>query len=697
MFDNLSEKLGGILDRLTGRGSLSEADVDAAMREVRRALLEADVSLDVVRSFTERVREQAVGATVVKSVTPGQMVVKIVHDELVATLGDDGQTIDLNAVPPVAIMMVGLQGSGKTTTTAKLARRLVQRDKKKVLMASLDIYRPAAMEQLAVLGRDLDIPTLPIVAGQQPPQIAKRALEAGKLGGYDVVLLDTAGRTTLDEEMMAEAAAIKTTANPHEVLLVADALTGQDAVNLARSFDQRVGLTGIVLTRVDGDGRGGAALSMRAVTGKPIKLIGTGEKTDALEDFYPSRIAGRILGMGDIVSLVEKAAANIDAEKAARAAERMRKGQFDLADMREQLLQMANMGGISSLMGMMPGIAKMKNQIAAAGLDDKVIKRQVAIIDSMTRQERKNPDVLKASRKKRIAAGAGLNVEQVNKLLKMHRNMADMMKAMGSGKRGPMAGIAQAMGFGGGGPAPSPEQTEGDAGEIAERRAAGRHAEFAKGSSARPASGPAESAWADRVDRQAHAARPGGFPGAQRSIHRQQISCAIDLHILAMTKSHSIDFEGELNASRHPPRSRRHQEASGLSRRRRRLALSARWPFHRAARPFQSAAAEGQRGAAEARHGQGEVLARQGRAAVRPRDALPRCRRRQEAREAQQPGEGRAAQGAQGQRRSRHGCRCCRRQEVSATARGDGGTNLRRPDRRRAWRARCRKTVDLHR
>ena len=333
MFDNLSERLGGILDRLTGRGALSEKDVDAAMREVRRALLEADVALEVVRSFTDRVREQAIGATVVKSVTPGQMVVKIVHDELVATLGSDGQTIDINAVPPVPIMMVGLQGSGKTTTTAKLARRMTQRDKRKVLMASLDIYRPAAMEQLAVLGRDLDIPTLPIVAGQKPAQIAKRALEAGRLGGYDVVLLDTAGRTTLDEEMMSEAAEIKTVANPHEVLLVADSLTGQDAVNLARAFDQRVGLTGIVLTRVDGDGRGGAALSMRAVTGKPIKLIGTGEKTDALEDFHPSRIAGRILGMGDVVSLVEKAAANIDAEKAARTAERMRKGLFDLTDM----------------------------------------------------------------------------------------------------------------------------------------------------------------------------------------------------------------------------------------------------------------------------------------------------------------------------------------------------------------------------
>src|SRR6201985_539239 len=346
LFDNLSERLGGILDRLTGRGALTEKDVDAAMREVRRALLEADVALDVVRSFTERVREQAVGATVVKSVTPGQMVVKIVHDELIATLGSDGQTIDLNAVPPVAIMMVGLQGSGKTTTTAKLARRMVQRDKRKVLMASLDVYRPAAMEQLAVLGRDLEIQTLPIVAGQQPPQIARRALEAGKLGGYDVVLLDTAGRTTLDEDMMREAADIKATANPHEVLLVADSLTGQDAVNLARSFDQRVGLTGIVLTRVDGDGRGGAALSMRAVTGKPIKLMGVGEKVDALEDFHPSRIANRILGVGDLVSLGEKAAESIDRDKALAIAEKMRKGRFDLTDLREQLQQMAKLGGM---------------------------------------------------------------------------------------------------------------------------------------------------------------------------------------------------------------------------------------------------------------------------------------------------------------------------------------------------------------
>ena len=454
MFDTLSERLGGILDRLTRRGALGEADVDAALHEVRRALLEADVALDVARAFIEGVKQQAVGVEVMKSVTPGQMVVKIVHDQLVKTLGADSQGIDLNAPPPVAIMMVGLQGSGKTTTTAKIARRLADRQKKKVLMASLDVRRPAAMEQLAVLGRDVGIDTLPVVEGQQPLQIAKRTLEAGRLGAYDVILLDTAGRTTLDEEMMNEAAAVKRAAQPHEVLLVADALTGQDAVNLAHSFDQRVGLTGIVLTRVDGDGRGGAALSMRAVTNKPIKLIGTGEKLDALEEFDAARIAGRILGMGDIVALVEKAAANIDAEKAMRAAEKLRKGKFDLADMREQLVQMQAMGGIGGLVGMMPGIAKMKNQIANAGLDDKILKRQIAIIDSMTPQERRNPDILKASRKKRIAAGSGTTPEHINKLLKMHRGMADMMKAMGGAKRGPLAGIAQAMGFGSGMPTP---------------------------------------------------------------------------------------------------------------------------------------------------------------------------------------------------------------------------------------------------
>jgi signal recognition particle subunit SRP54 len=459
MFDSLSEKLGGILDRLTRRGALSEADVDAALREVRRALLEADVALDVARAFVDGVKKEAVGIEVMKSVTPGQMVVKIVHDQLVATLGAGSQGangINLNAAPPVAIMMVGLQGSGKTTTTAKLARRLTDRQRRKIMMASLDVRRPAAMEQLAVLGRDAQIDTLPIVEGQTPPQIARRAVEAARLGGYDVVLLDTAGRTTLDDAMMNEAAEVKRTVNPHEVLLVADALTGQDAVNLARSFDERVGLSGIVLTRVDGDGRGGAALSMRAVTGKPIKLIGTGEKMDALEDFDPARIAGRILGMGDIVALVEKAAANIDAEKAMRAAEKMRKGAFDLADLREQLTQMQSMGGLSGLMGMLPGVAKMKNQLAAANLDDNVVKRQIAIIDSMTPKERRNPDLLKASRKKRIAAGSGTTPEAINKLLKMHRGMSDMMKMMGGAKRGPLAGLAQAMGFGSG--MPSPEQ-----------------------------------------------------------------------------------------------------------------------------------------------------------------------------------------------------------------------------------------------
>ena len=452
MFDSLSERLGGILDRLTRRGALTEADVDVSLREVRRALLEADVALDVVRSFTEQVKKHAVGIAVIKSVTPGQMVVKLVHDQLIETLGATADPIDLNAPAPVGIMMVGLQGSGKTTTTAKIARRLTEQGKRKVLMASLDTRRPAAMEQLAVLGRQVSVDTLPIVPGQTPPQIARRAMEAARLGGYDVVMLDTAGRTTLDDEMMAEAASVKQAAGPHEVLLVADALTGQDAVNLARSFNERVGLTGIVLTRVDGDGRGGAALSMRSVTGKPIKLIGTGEKLDALEEFHPSRIADRILGMGDIVSLVEKAAATIDAEKAARVAEKMRKGAFDLADLREQLVQMQSMGGIGGLMGMMPGIAKMKNQIANAGLDETILKRQMAIIDSMTPKERRNPDVLKASRKRRIAEGSGTKPEDINRLLKMHRGMADMMKAMSGAKRGPMAGLAQMMGFGGGMP-----------------------------------------------------------------------------------------------------------------------------------------------------------------------------------------------------------------------------------------------------
>jgi signal recognition particle subunit SRP54 len=453
MFESLSERLGGILDKLTKRGALSESDVNEAMREVRRALIEADVALDVVRSFTDKVRSRAVGQEVIRSVTPGQMVVKIVHDQLVEMLGAEAQPIDLNAPAPVAIMLVGLQGSGKTTTAAKIARRLADRSKLKVLMASLDTRRPAAQEQLRVLGQQAGIDTLPIVAGQSPVEIARRSETAARLGGYDVVILDTAGRTHIDEPLMAEMIEIKAATKPHEILLVADSLTGQDAVNVAKSFNDAVDVTGIVLTRVDGDGRGGAALSMRAVTGKPIKLIGVGEKLDALEDFDPARIAGRILGMGDIVGLVEKAAQNLDAEKVAKAAEKMRKGVFDLDDLAEQLKQMQNIGGMSGVMGMLPGVGKVKKQIDAAGLDDSMFNRQVAIIQSMTRAERKNPDVLKASRKKRVAAGSGTKVEEVNRLLKMHRQMADMMKQMGRGKGmfARMGGMLGMPGIGGGG------------------------------------------------------------------------------------------------------------------------------------------------------------------------------------------------------------------------------------------------------
>ena len=453
MFDSLQDRLGSILNGLTGRGALSDKDVAAALREVRRALLEADVALEVVRDFTDRVRAKAVGAEILKSIRPGQMVVKIVHDELIATLGSEQVAIDLNAPAPVVLMMVGLQGSGKTTTTGKLAKRLTERQRKKVLMASLDTRRPAAQEQLRVLGEQTGVTTLPIIAGQGPVEIAARAKQTAKLGGYDLVILDTAGRTHIDEPLMVEMADIKRTTEPHEILLVADSLTGQDAVNLARSFDERVGITGIVLTRVDGDGRGGAALSMRAVTGKPIKLIGTGEKMDALEDFHPSRIADRILGMGDIVSLVEKAAENIDAEKAAAMAKKMQSGKFDLNDLADQIGQMQKMGGMGGMMGLMPGMGKMKDQMSAAGLDDKMLKRQLAIISSMTAKERGNPDILKHSRKKRIAAGSGTSSAEINKLLKMHRQMADMMKSMGKGKGGMMGkmmgGLAGKMGLGG--------------------------------------------------------------------------------------------------------------------------------------------------------------------------------------------------------------------------------------------------------
>lgn len=434
MFETLSERLSGVFGKLTGRGALSEKDVSAAMREVRRALLEADVALEVVREFTEKVKEKAVGKEVLRSVTPGQMVVKIVHDELVAMLGAEAEPIDLNAPTPVPVMLVGLQGSGKTTTCAKIAKRLSEREKRKVLMASLDTRRPAAQEQLRVLGEQAGIDTLPVIEGQSPTQIAKRAIEAARLGGYDVVMLDTAGRLHIDEALMAEMTEIRDISHPHETLLVADALTGQDAVHLAKAFDERVGITGIVLTRVDGDGRGGAALSMRAVTGKPIKLIGTGEKLDGLEAFHPERIAGRILGMGDVVSLVEKAAETLDAEKANKIAQKMRKGAFDLEDLATQLAQMQKIGGMSGVLGMLPGIGKLKKQLDSANLDDSIIKRQQAIISSMTRQERRAPKILNASRKKRIAAGSGTSVQDVNKLLKMHRQMADMMKKLGKSR-----------------------------------------------------------------------------------------------------------------------------------------------------------------------------------------------------------------------------------------------------------------------
>jgi len=438
MFDTLQERLASVFDKLTGRGALSEQDVSVALREIRRALIEADVALDVVRSFTEKVREKAVGAAVVKSVKPGQMVVKIVHDELVAMLGEEGVAIDLNAPAPVVIMMVGLQGSGKTTTSAKIAKRLSEKQGKKLLLASLDTQRPAAQEQLRQLGEQTGIATLPVIAGQSPVEIAARAREAAKLNGADVVILDTAGRTHIDEPLMQEMAQIKQVSSPHEILLVADSLTGQDAVNLARSFDERIGISGIILTRMDGDGRGGAALSMRAVTGKPIKLIATGEKMEALEEFHPARIADRILGMGDIVSLVEKAAEVIDAEQQQAMAARMQAGKFDLNDLAEQLRQMKKMGGMGSLMGMLPGIGKMKGQMAAAGLDDAIFNRQLAIISSMTKAERANPDILKHSRKQRIAKGSGSNAAEINKLLKMHRQMADMMKMMGGAKGGGM-------------------------------------------------------------------------------------------------------------------------------------------------------------------------------------------------------------------------------------------------------------------
>jgi signal recognition particle subunit SRP54 len=455
MFEALGDRLSGVFDSITGRGALSEKDVSTAMREIRVALLEADVALPVVKTFIEKVKIEAVGEKVIKSVKPGQQIVKIVHDGLVdmlgGTLGDDEDAIvaakasalNLTARPPVAILMAGLQGSGKTTTTCKLAKYLRSKLKKKVLLASLDTRRPAAMEQLGILAEQAGVDFLQIVKGQTALQITKRAMKEAKLGGYDVVFLDTAGRTTVDDALMKEVEDIAKTSNPIETLLVADALTGQDAVETAKRFHAQLPLTGLVLTRIDGDGRGGAALSMRAVTGLPIKFLGTGEKLDGLEAFDAERLAGRILGQGDIVSLVEKASEVIDQKEAEKLAKKMEKGKFDLDDLAKQLGQMQKMGGLGGLMKMMPGMGKMKKQVAdMGGIDDKLLKQQQAIIFSMTDWERKNPLKIKASRKKRIAAGSGMSVQEVNKLLKMHRQMSDMMKKVG--KKG-MAGLMGGM------------------------------------------------------------------------------------------------------------------------------------------------------------------------------------------------------------------------------------------------------------
>ena len=447
MFDTLSDRLGSVFDRLRGRGALTESDVRAAMREVRVALLEADVALPVARDFVDKVTEQAVGQEVLRSVTPGQMVVKYVHDALVETLGAETAELDLAVTPPAVIMMVGLQGSGKTTTTAKLAKRLSERERKKVLMASLDVARPAAQEQLAVLGRQTNVDTLPIIAGQQPVDIAKRAIQSAKLQGYDVVLLDTAGRLHVDDQLMGEMKAVETASSPAETLLVVDALTGQDAVNVAKGFSAEVPLTGVILTRMDGDARGGAALSMRAVTGKPIKFAGVGEALDKLEAFHPERVAGRILGMGDVVSLVERAAETIQVEAAEKLAAKMAKGKFDLDDLRAQLEQMQRMGGLGALAGMMPGLKGMKGAMDKAQ-DSTALVHMEAMLSSMTAKERAKPDVINAKRKIRIAKGSGTTVQEINKLLKMHQEMATVMKRLK--KMGGLGKLAAMFGGGGG-------------------------------------------------------------------------------------------------------------------------------------------------------------------------------------------------------------------------------------------------------
>ncbi len=433
MFENLTNKFEEIFSSLKKAPSLDEKQVDEGLREIRLALLEADVSLEVVKEFINRVKPKALGQEIIRSTSPGQMVVKVVNDELISFLGDKNSDIELNAVPPVPVMLVGLQGSGKTTTTAKLARFLEANKKKKVMMASLDVYRPAAQEQLRLLGEQNNILTLPVIKDQLPADICRRAISAANLNGADVILFDTAGRTQIDLQMMSEIKQIESIINPSETILVADSLTGQVAANVAKEFKSTVNLTGIILTRSDGDGRGGAALSMKYVADVPIKFLGVGEKIENFEVFHPDRIANRILGMGDIVSLVEKAAEDLDEEKLKKTEEKLKKGQFSLEDYLTQLRQMKKMGGIEGIMSFLPGVSKVKSQMDQAGVDEKIITQNEAVILSMTKKERENPKIIDGSRKKRIANGSGTDVATINKLLKQFKMMSEMMKKMSKG------------------------------------------------------------------------------------------------------------------------------------------------------------------------------------------------------------------------------------------------------------------------
>ena len=434
MFENLTNKLETIFSKLKKAPSLNEEQVDTGLREIRLALLEADVALPVAKEFIEKIRPKAIGQEIIRSTSPGQMIVKIVYDELVNFLGEKNQELNFNVVPPACVLLVGLQGSGKTTSAAKLAKLVEKKYNKKVLLVSLDVYRPAAQEQLKVLAENNQINHLPIINGQQPLDITKRALNVATLSGSDVVIFDTAGRTQVDLMMMNEIKQIKILVKPTETILVADSLTGQIAANVAKEFDNTVDVSSIILTRVDGDGRGGAALSMKHITNKPIKYIGVGEKIDDLELFHPERIANRILGMGDIVSLVEKASQGLDEEKLKKAEEQFKKGQFTLDNYLSQLRQMKKMGGMEGVLSLLPGVNKIKEQMKNASVDEKIIITNEAIILSMTKKEREDPKVINGSRKKRIAAGAGADVSTINKLLKQFRMMTDMMKKMSKGK-----------------------------------------------------------------------------------------------------------------------------------------------------------------------------------------------------------------------------------------------------------------------